>query len=81
MKKELVSLLFGAVVLAAAPAAYARVDVSVGINPFGYGYAPPVVYQPAPYYAPPVGVYLGGGGWGGGRGYRGDRGGRGRGHR
>jgi hypothetical protein len=54
MKQGILSLVIGAVALTAASAASARVNVSIGINPFGYGvYAPPVVYQPAPYYAAP----------------------------
>ena len=77
MKQGILSLVIGAVALTAASAASARVNVSIGINPFGYGvYAPPVVYQPAPYYAAPPVVYFGGGSWGGDRGDRG----RSRGH-
>lgn len=51
----------------AAPAVWAGVQVSVGINPFGVltGPPPPVVYAPAPFYAPPPVVYVGGGHWGG----------------
>lgn len=79
MKKEIVALVFGALALTAASGASARVNVEIGINPFGFGVAPPVVYAPDPYYydAPPV-VYVGGGSWGGG----GDHGRRGgdRGH-
>ena len=66
MKQGILSVVFGALALTASTAALARVDVSVGIAPFGYP-APPVVYQPVPaydYYAPPV-VYFGGGYWGG----------------
>jgi len=72
MKKEILSLVFGALALTAASAASARVDVVVGINPFGFGAypPPPVVYQPDPYYAPPPVVYFGGGAWGGDRGRR-----------
>jgi hypothetical protein len=71
MKQGILSLVIGAVALTAASAASARVNVSIGINPFGYGvYAPPVVYQPAPYYAAPPVVYFGGGSWGGDRGRR-----------
>jgi hypothetical protein len=82
MKQRISLLAFGALALVATSAASARVNVSVGINPFGYGaYAPPVVYQPDPYYAAPPVVYLGGGSWGHGRDRRGgNRGGRG-GHR
>jgi hypothetical protein len=78
MKHGILSVVFGALALTAASAASARVNISVDINPFGYGgYAPPVVYQPDPYYyAPPV-VYLGAGSWGGDghRHWRGHRGG------
>jgi hypothetical protein len=71
MKQGIVALVFGAVALTAASAASARVNVSIGINPFGYGaYAPPVVYQPDPYYAAPPVVYFGGGSWAGDRGRR-----------
>lgn len=72
MKKEILSLVFGALALTAASAASARVDVVVGINPFGFGAypPPPVVYQPDPYYAPPPVIYFGGGAWGGDRGRR-----------
>lgn len=55
--------------LAIASSASARVHVEVSLNPFGYGsYAPPVVYQPDPYYGAPPVVYYGGGSWGHGRG-------------
>jgi hypothetical protein len=56
-----------ALTLGAAPAAWAGVELSVGINPFGVvtGPPPPVVYAPAPVYAPPPVVYVGGGHWGG----------------
>jgi hypothetical protein len=82
MKQGILSLVFGALAITAASPASARVNVNIGINPFGYGgYAPPVVYEPAPYYAPPPVVYFGGGSWGGGdRGDHGDRGRRSRGH-
>ncbi len=66
MKKGMLALVFGALALTAASAALARVDVSVGIAPFGYA-PPPVVYAPDysyGYAAPPV-VYFGGGYWGG----------------
>jgi hypothetical protein len=66
MKKGLLALLLGALALTATSAALARVDVSVGIAPFGYGYAPPpVVYEPDYGYAAPPVVYFGGGYWGG----------------
>jgi hypothetical protein len=68
MKKKIVLLAVGTLVLAASSCADAQVSVSVGLNPFGWGaYTPPVVYQPPPYYAPPPVVYVGGGAWGGGR--------------
>lgn len=58
-------LAFGALALAATSSTYAHVSVSVGINPYGYGvYAPPVVYQPDPYYSAAPVVYFGGGSWG-----------------
>jgi hypothetical protein len=62
MKKQTLSLVFAAFALSAAATASAQVRINVGINPFGY--PPPVVYQPAPYYSPPPVVYLGGGSWG-----------------
>ena len=78
MKQGILSLVFAVFALTVASAASARVDVSIGLNPFGYAaYPPPVVYQPGPYYAPPPAVYFGGGYWGGDRGRRG---GYGRGH-
>ena len=93
MKKGILVFVFSALAFTAATTASARVDVSIGIAPFGFGYyaPPPVVYQPEPYYQPyyepaPT-VYIGGGYWGG-RDYgddrrdrgRGNRGNRGRGH-
>jgi hypothetical protein len=83
MKKDILSLVFGVLVLTAASVASARVNIDLGIGiPIG-GYAPPpaVVYQPAPYYAPPPPVvYYGGGYWGGDRGRHWGHGPR-RGHR
>jgi hypothetical protein len=69
MKRALLSLALGTLVLTAASAANARVSVQVGVSPFVYGgYVPPVVYAPDPYYsAPPPIVYFGGGSWGGDR--------------
>jgi hypothetical protein len=65
MKKQPLSLVFAALALTAAATASAQVRISVGVNPYIFGgYAPPVVYEPAPYYpAPPV-VYAGRGSWG-----------------
>jgi hypothetical protein len=71
MKREILSLAFVALALTAASSATAQVSVQVGVAPFVYGgYAPPVVYQPYPYYAAPPVVYLGGGAWAGDRGGR-----------
>jgi len=71
MKKGILVFVFSALAFTAATTASARVDVSIGIAPFGFGYyaPPPVVYQPEPYYQPyyepaPT-VYIGGGYWGG----------------
>ncbi len=72
MQQRIPQLVVGIVALTCASLASARVSVSIGLNPYGYGaYAPPVVYQPTPYYygAPPV-VYYGGGNWGDGHGRR-----------
>jgi hypothetical protein len=83
MKRGIVLLVFGALALTAASAASARVHVSINVNPFGYEYAPPVVYRTDPYYdpynaAPPV-AYFGRGSWGSGRGQHSeDRAGRGK---
>lgn len=69
MKLQVLSLAIAFPLLAITPAAIARVNVDVRLNPFGYGsYAPPVVYQPDPYYGAPPVVYYGGGSWGHGRG-------------
>ena len=71
MKQGILSFVVGALALTAVSAASARVNVEVGINPFGFGAYPPpaVVYQPDPYYyEPPPAVYFGGGAWGGDRG-------------
>ncbi len=73
MKQGILSVVLIAVALAAASAANAGVHVI--INPFGFvAVAPPVVYQPYPFYAAPPVVYAGGGSWGD------RRGGRSRGH-
>jgi hypothetical protein len=74
---------FGIVPLAlmAGSAAFADGRINVDINPFGWGQAPPVVYESPRYYAPPPVVYYGRGNYGEHRGYRGrdhDRGDRGR---
>jgi hypothetical protein len=70
MKLRILPLVLAIPMLAIASSASARVHVAVSINPFGYGsYAPPVVYQPDPYYVAPPVVYYGGGSWGNGRGY------------
>jgi hypothetical protein len=56
-----VHFLFGAFALVAASSASAAVNVTIEVNPFGYGQypAPVVVYQPHPFYAPPPVVYEG----------------------
>jgi len=71
MKRRILALILGTIALTAASAASARVNVDIGINPFGYGSAPPPM------------VYVGGGSWGGDRGghrdgHRGGRAGGGR---
>ncbi len=54
MKQGILSAAFAALALGAASAASA--DVHVVINPFGFvAVAPPVIYQPRPYYAAPPG--------------------------
>jgi hypothetical protein len=74
MKSGILALTVAAFAIAAAASASAQVSVQVGVAPFVYGgYAPPLVYQPYPYYAAPPVVYVGGGAWAG------DRSGRGRG--
>ena len=61
------ALALAALGLAASSAASA--DVHVIINPFGFvAVAPPVVYEPQPYYAAPPMVYAGRGYWGDHRG-------------
>jgi hypothetical protein len=65
-----------ALALLASSPAFADPHVNVDINPFGWGVAPPVVYESPRYYAPPPVVYYGRGHWGD---HRGDRG-RDRGH-
>jgi len=62
MKIKLLTVFMGLLLLAMAPASNAQIAISLGFNSCGYqGY-----YQTCPGYGPPVGVYLGGGGWGGG---------------
>jgi hypothetical protein len=62
---------FGMVPLAlmASSAAFADGRVNVDINPFGWGAAPPVVYESPRYYYPPPVVYYGRGNWGEHHGY------------
>ena len=75
MKQRTLAFALGAVALAVTSAASARVSVSIGVNPYGYGaYAPPVVYQPDSYYGAPPVVYFGGGSWGDHRRWRNSRG-------
>jgi hypothetical protein len=66
MRQSICSLVFGALALTAVSTASARVDIDVGIAPFGYA-PPPVVYQPDSYYVAPPVIYFGGGHWGGDR--------------
>jgi len=87
MKKEFLVFVLSAITLAVPTIASARVNVTIGIAPFGIGYAPPVIYQPEPYYQPyyepAPAVYMGAGSWGDderrGRRYHGRRGNQGRG--
>ena len=62
MKIKLIPILLGFAFLITAPMSEAQISigVGVGVNPCGYNY-----YNSCPVYAPPVGVYLGGGAWGG----------------
>ena len=53
-----------ALALMASSSAFADAHVNVDINPFGWGAAPPVVYESPRYYAPPPVVYYGRGHWG-----------------
>jgi hypothetical protein len=77
MKNRILLLGIAGLTLASS-AAYADVQVSVGLNPFGYwGAPPPVVYAPPRYYAPPA-VYYGHGHWGDQRDSRGRHDDRGR---
>jgi hypothetical protein len=64
MKNRILSVGLAALSLAASAAAYADAHVRVDLNPFGFwGPAPPVVYEPPRYYAPPA-VYVGRGHYG-----------------
>jgi len=63
MKTLQPSLGIVALALTAAMPANADPHVRVDINPFGW-VAPPVIYAPNRYYAPPAIVYSGGGRWG-----------------
>jgi hypothetical protein len=64
MKNRILLLGVVGIGLTASYAAFAGVQVSVALNPFGYwGPPPPVVYAPPRYYAPPA-VYYGRGHWG-----------------
>ncbi len=62
MKIKLLLIAVGLLLLSAAPVSNAQVGISFGFNSCGY----PGYYYSCPGYGPPVGVYLGGGGWGGG---------------
>jgi hypothetical protein len=53
-----------AALMAASSAAYADGHINIDINPFGWGAAPPVVYESPRDYAPPPVVYYGRGQWG-----------------
>ena len=84
MKKTLITASISLLLLGVAPASNAQVGLTFGFNTCGY----PAYNDYCPSYAPPVGIYFGGGTWGddrrfhgGGRGDRGGfRGGAGRGH-
>ena len=69
MKIRTWSLGFVPLALMAGSAAYADGRINVDINPFGWGQAPPVVYESPRYYAPPPVVYYGRGNYGERRGY------------
>jgi len=75
MKIKLLLASAGLLMLSVAPVSNAQVafSVGVGVNTCGY----PGAYYSCPVYAPPVAVYLGGGGWGGRDDHRGGRGGHG----
>ena len=63
MKLRILSLGMVSLALMASATAYADVHVNVGVNPFGWGAPPPVVYESPRYRAPPM-VYYGRGQWG-----------------
>ncbi len=63
MKNLLPSIGIVGLALAAAAPALAGPQIHVDINPFGW-IAPPVIYAPDRYYAPPGIVYSGGGRYG-----------------
>jgi len=72
MKIKLIPVLLGFALLAAAPLSQAQIGVTIGVGGGCNNY-----YQSCPVYAPPVGVYFGGGSWGSdhrdrGRRYHGD---------
>jgi hypothetical protein len=69
MKIRIWSFGIAPLALMASSAAFADGRVNVDINPFGWGAAPPVVYESPRYYAPPPVVYYGRGNWGEHRGY------------
>ena len=70
MKIKLLTCVVGLLIATAAPLSQAQIGVSIGVNTCNYnGY-----YQPCGVYAPPIGVYLGGGYWGGDHRDHGDRG-------
>jgi len=62
--KHRIRFLGAATLLVASSAAFAAGHISININPFGWGEAPPVVYESPRYYAPPPAVYYGHGQWG-----------------
>jgi hypothetical protein len=67
MTHRIAMLCWGAAALLATSTASAGVNLNINLPLFGSdGYAPPVVYEPEPYYVPPPVVYGGGGRWGGG---------------
>ncbi|MFZ6690809.1 hypothetical protein [Undibacterium sp. SXout20W] len=80
MKIKLISVILGLFIVAAAPTVNAQITIGFGIGFDSCGYPDsrnysnyPGNYRPCPAYGPPVGVYLGDGGWGNGRQFRGGR--------